>query len=114
MAPRSAPMMMLLTRLANPEHVAADTNKVRKYVKEDLFERVVFVWNQKALEYGRVLHADFLKNCRLKIADGMLVDATTWEADTYMNGLWSVLVKDKCYTHWLSARAGTRHSRKSL
>jgi hypothetical protein len=61
-----------------------DKEKVREYVKEELFERAVFVWSKASLEAGGVLHHDFLKNCRARLADGKLADAAKGEAETYM------------------------------
>jgi hypothetical protein len=67
-----------------------------------LFEKVVFIWNKGALQPGGVLHKDYLTNCRAKIADGKLMNATDSEAETYMNLLWPMMVKENCYREWLS------------
>jgi hypothetical protein len=66
-------------------------------VKEVLFEKVVFVWNKGALQLGGVLHKNYLMNCRVKIAGGKLMNATGSEAETYMNLLWTMMVKENCY-----------------
>ena len=48
-----------------------------RYVKEVLFEIVVFIWNKGALQLGGVLHKDdYLMNCSAKIACGKLMNAT--------------------------------------
>jgi len=89
--------------------IEENRNKVRDYVKENLFERLVFVWNKHALEQGEVVHKDFLKNCRPVVANGELVDATDNDAETYMNYLWAVLVKDNSYREWLCQKRSSRY-----
>jgi hypothetical protein len=79
-----------------------DKEKVREYVKKELFERVVFLWSKASLEPGKVLHHDYLKNCRARLADGKLADDVEGVAETYMNLLWGTMVKDKCCHEWLS------------
>jgi hypothetical protein len=71
-------------------------------VKEVLFEKVVFIWNKGALQPGGVLHKDFLMNCRAKIAGSKLMNATDSAAETYMNLLWTTIVKKNCYQEWFS------------
>ncbi len=66
-------------------------------MKEVLFEKVVFVWKNGALRPSGVLHKDYLTNCRAKIAGGKLMNATGSEAETYMNFLWTMMVKENCY-----------------
>jgi hypothetical protein len=70
-------------------------------VKEVLFEKIIFVWNKGALQPGGVLHKDYLMNCRAKIACGKLVNATDSGAETYMNLLWNMMLKENCYQEWL-------------
>jgi len=86
-----------------------DKDKVRNYVKEELFERLVFLWSKADLELGGILHKDYVKNCRARLADGKLVDCTDREAETYMNLLWQVMVKDNCYCEWLSHKRSSRY-----
>jgi hypothetical protein len=74
-----------------------------------LFERVVFLWSKASLEPGGVLHHDYLKNCRARLADGKLVDAAKGEAETYMNLLWGTMVKDNCHCEWLSHKQSSRY-----
>jgi len=109
MAPRRTDGNVLLEHFGNKELVAEDINKVRHYVKEDLFERLVFVWNDGALNTGGVLHGDFLRNCRPLLADGTLVDLMDNEANTYMNGIWEKLVADNSYTTWLRQVRSSRY-----
>jgi hypothetical protein len=62
-----------------------DKDKVQNYVKEELFERLVFLWSKANLELGGILHKDYMKNCRSRLAGGKLDDYTNREAETYMN-----------------------------
>jgi len=98
-----------MDRALDPDKVEEDKNKVRDYVKEDLFERVVFVWSKAAFTKDGILHKDFMKNCRSKIADGSLVDASDEDADAYMNFLWNGMVKENCYREWLSHKRSSRY-----
>jgi hypothetical protein len=74
-----------------------------------LFEKVVFIWNKGALQPGGVLHKDYLTNCRAKIADSKLMNATDSEAETYMNLLWPMMVKENCYREWLSHKQSVKY-----
>jgi hypothetical protein len=71
-------------------------------VKEVLFEKVVFIWNKGALQPGGVLQKDYLTNCRAKIAGSKLMNATDSKTETYMNLLWTMMVKKNCYRERLS------------
>ena len=94
----------VLSRAGDRDKVDEDKKKVRDYVMNDLFNRVVFVWNDKELEEGGVLHSDFLKNCRPKLADGDLVRASDKDAEGYLNLLWIFLVNEKRYKEWLNLK----------
>jgi hypothetical protein len=78
----------------DPSKIEEDKNEIQDYVKEALFEKVVFIWNKGALQPGGVLHKDYLMNCRAKIAEGKLMNTTDSEAETYMNLLWTMMVKE--------------------
>jgi hypothetical protein len=85
-------------------------------VKEVLFEKVVFIWNKGALQLGGVLHKDYLMNCRAKIADNKLMNAMDSEAETYMNLLWTMMVKETVIENCLAInnQQNTRQYRISL
>jgi hypothetical protein len=89
--------------------IEEDKIEIRGYVKEVLFAKVVFIWNKGALQPGGVLHKDYLMNCRAKIADGKLMNATDSEADTYTNLLWTMMVKENCYREWLSHKWSAKY-----
>jgi hypothetical protein len=64
----------VIARAGNPESIEKDKDKVRDYVKEKLYERVIFVWKKSTLDQGGVFHRDYNSNCRSIIADGTLVN----------------------------------------
>jgi len=99
---RQAPATGVLARAGDPAKIEEDKNKVRDYVKDELFERVIFVWDKAALQPSGVLHQDYMKNCKARLADGKLIDATDSDAETYMNLVWTIIVKENCYQTWLS------------
>jgi hypothetical protein len=63
-----------MARAGNPESVEKDKDKVRDYLKEKLYERVIFVWKKSILDQGSVFHRDYMSNCRSIIADETLVN----------------------------------------
>jgi hypothetical protein len=88
------PTSGVILQAGDPSKIEEDKNEVRDYVKEVLFEKVVFIWNKGTLQLGGVLHKDYLINCRAKIADNKLMNAMNSEAETYMNLLWTMMVKE--------------------
>jgi hypothetical protein len=98
-----------MARAGNPESIEKDKDKVRDYVKEKLYERVIFVWKKSALDQGSVFHRDYMSNCRLIIANGTLVNTADNEAKSYMNFLWAVMVKDNCYREWMCQKRSSRY-----
>ena len=115
MAPRrdssamTRPTSGVILRAGDPSKIEEDKNEIQDYVKEVLFEKVVFVWNKGALQPGGVLHKDYLMNCRAKIAGGKLMNATDSEAEMYMNLLWTMMVKENCYREWLSHKRSAKY-----
>jgi hypothetical protein len=91
------PTSGVILQAGDPGKIEEDKNEIQDYVKEVLFEKVVFIWNKGALQPGGVLHKDYLMNCRAKIAGSKLMNATYSEAETYMNLLWTMMVKENCY-----------------
>jgi hypothetical protein len=98
------PTSGVISQAGDPSKTEEDKNEVQDYVKEGLFEKVVFVWNKGALNPGGVLYKDYLMNCRTKIAGGKLMNACNSEAEMYMNLLWTMMVKENCYREWLSQK----------
>jgi hypothetical protein len=99
----------VVSQAGDPSKIEEDKNEVRDYMKEVLFEKVVFIWNKGTLQLGGVLHKDYLMNCRAKIPGGKLMNATDSEAETYMNLLWTMMVKKNCYQEWLSHKRSAKY-----
>jgi hypothetical protein len=114
MAPRrdssaTRPTSGVILQAGDPSKIEEDKNEIQDYVKEVLFEKVVFVWNKGALQPGGVLHTDYLMNCRAKIAGSKLMDATDSEAEMYMKLLWTMMVKENCYREWLYHKQSAKY-----
>jgi hypothetical protein len=58
---------------------------------------------------GGALHKDYLMNCRAKIAGIKVMNAMDNEAETYMNLLWTMMVKENCYREWLSHKRSAKY-----
>jgi hypothetical protein len=56
------PTNLVRVRAGDPSKIEEDKNEVQDYVKEVLFEKVVFVWNKVTLQLGGVLHNNYLTN----------------------------------------------------
>jgi len=48
----------LLQRLQDNELVKIETSKVGDYVKQDMFEKLIFIFNERVLELNSKLHQD--------------------------------------------------------
>jgi hypothetical protein len=108
-AAATIPAVQVLSRAGSEASIAADKNKVREYVKDELFARVVFIWTKASLAVDGVLHKDYLRNCRSRIADGALVDVADSDAFPYMNILWKVMVQENSYGEWLAQKRSSRY-----
>ncbi len=83
----------------------SDIEAVDKYVTGDLFTRTVFLFDNKQLDEGGLLHKDYLKNCRLLLANGRLVDLNDDAVVQYMNIVWAIIKKKEgWYKAWLSRK----------
>jgi len=95
---------VVLQRLDNAALVVSDKNKVQWYIKDILFEKVIFILDQDSLKKGEVLHQDYLDNCKGLIADGQLEKLSDEEAEMYMNLFWNIMTKDGCYNKWMQSK----------
>jgi hypothetical protein len=77
--------------------VEIDIKKVGENVKSDLFERTIFLWDQKALEVDGMLHKDYLTNCKSLVSGSGLIGTTDDDAASYMTCLWNKMTKRVCY-----------------
>jgi hypothetical protein len=91
--------MDVLQQALDEELLAANIKLVGKYVKDVLFEKMVFLWDRKALDMNRKLHKVSLENFRPLLANGELVPLSKEEAQPYMNIVWNLMVKDGCYNN---------------
>jgi len=84
--------------------VKEDLNVIGEYVKNDLYYRAVFLWDDSVLDEGTILHKDFLNNCKPKVANGQLMTEPNAEADAYLKFLWTRMQKDNLYRHWMGLK----------
>jgi hypothetical protein len=84
--------------------VESDVKVVGNYVKDFLFEKVCYLWKRSLLDEGETLNKDYLKNCQPLISDGQLVLQNDSDVIPYMNILWAIMKKDRCYNTWLSSK----------
>jgi len=92
------------TRATDEAKVREDINRVRRYVKEELFYDTIFIWDNEQLDEGSHLHSDFLASCKPILANGDLMIAPEKETETYMKFLWTRLMRDKSYRRWLTEK----------
>jgi len=100
---------MVMQWLESDTLIEIDKNKVCDYVKSGLFERVIFIWNNKVLDIGKKLHADYLANCKGLLADGQLEQVSDEVAKMYMNVLWDNMTQGDLYNKWMSAKTSNTH-----
>ena len=91
-----AAQALVLARASDESKIKEDLNKVHDYIKEDLFYRVIFIWDDDQLKEGTVLHSDFIERCKPLLANGDLMEAEQLGADAYLKYLWTMMLKDKC------------------
>jgi len=94
----------LLQRLQDDELVKIETSKVGDYVKWGMFEKLIFIFDKRDLELNSKLHQDYLQNCQSLLAGGELGNTSEQFSNVYMNMLWNMMLKDKCYQRWLGNR----------
>jgi hypothetical protein len=90
--------------MSDADGVERDLRLIRGYVKDDLFYKVIFVFNQKVLEEGEKLHEDFIKNCTSMVANGRLANTVPAESNPYLKFLWYKMLNDKSYKEWVAIK----------
>lgn len=90
--------------VGNDQKVLDDTEKVKKYVKNELFLRVIDVFSPKGLDVGSYLYNDFMKNCKTIVTTLEEDDPLDKKWRGYMKYLWSQLVLNKSYRIWLNVK----------
>ena len=88
--------------LSNDRQQKVDIMTISSYVKDDLFFRSPFVF-EEAMEVGGMFHKDFKDNCRCMLADGKLMEMSEDAAFTYMDSLWKQMGK-KMYKSWMAMK----------
>ena len=88
----------------NENKIREDLDKVKKYVKDDLFYRVIDVFDDNQLEVDSYLYKDFMKRCKSIVTGvgGAGEGGGTMQA--YMKYLWLQLGKNRSYSKWLSTK----------
>ena len=100
--------------IGNKLVLSADLRRVERYVKDDLFSRVIFVFGDGQMKEGSFLHRDFVSNCSKLISRsgraagmGHETEGETSNNDVceaYMTYIWTVLGRDKLYKKWMSTK----------
>lgn len=92
--------------MGNVSRITADLRKVKNYVKDSLFPRIIFMFDDNQMKEGSWMHRDYMMNCRSLVGyqpeDNAIQDREVQEA--YMNHLWTVMARDKSYKRWLSSK----------
>ena len=82
-----------------------DLRKIRNYVKERLFPRIIFMFDDDQMKEGTWMHKDYMKNCRSILGFDTNGEELQEEVrDGYMKYLWTVMGRDKSYKTWLSTK----------
>lgn len=107
MAPANAAQeaaVWIVERTSNEEELKSDERLVRDWVKNELWEKVVFLWTLKSLNQGGLLHASYISSCRHLLAKGKLMSMPDVSAINYMNILWDRMTKARSYNAWLGQK----------
>jgi len=88
----------------NKTTVSADLRKIKKYVKEELFQRVIFMFTDDQMDEGSFFHKDYMTNCRDLVGGRGMSDEDDDAEDPYMTHLWTIMAKEKSYKKWLSSK----------
>jgi hypothetical protein len=63
----------ILEETTNEEELKSDKRVVRDWVKNELWDKVVFLWTLKSLNQGGLLHALYNSSCHHLLAKGKLL-----------------------------------------
>jgi len=83
--------------------VSADLQLVKRYVQENLFPRVIFMFNDTDMDEDGYFHKDYMKNCKSIVGGRGMINDNDGE-DLYMTHLWTLMAKDKLYKKWLATK----------
>lgn len=91
-------------RINNERAVTSDMEKIMRYVKDDLFFRVIDVFSDEQFMADSYLHKDFMARARKVLPGAVIGDPITSDGTAYMKFLWTRLVSKKSYKDWLSMK----------
>lgn len=92
-------------QLINDERkVSGDLRKVRNYVKDDLFFRVVDVYDDKQLKVDSFLYKDFMTRATRAVMGRGMDDDSNNDTRAYMKYLWTRVTSKKSYNKWLALK----------
>lgn len=86
------------------EKVSKDMKRVKHYVKNDLFLKVIDIFNDNQFEEGSWMHKDYMKNCRIMLTGRRIGERLTENEKSYMKFLWTKMKSEKCYKKWLASK----------
>ena len=102
---QEATMAANIGQLINDERkVSGDLRKVRNYVKDDLFFRVVDVYDDKQLKVDSFLYKDFMTRATRAVMGRGMDDDSNNDTRAYMKYLWTRVTSKKSYNKWLALK----------
>jgi len=79
--------------------------QVKRYVKEDLYRRVIAVFDDDQMAQGSFLHRDYMSKCEDIIGRTVHPESpTTKPTKALMNYVWMNVSKEKLYYKWLCVK----------
>jgi len=90
--------------MRDDDGVKRDLTRVREHVKEELFYKIIFIYNAKQLAEGEILDCDFQTNCIEVLSNGMLRRIPLNEAKLHLKFLWMKMMQKKCYQEWIAVK----------
>jgi len=88
----------------NEAKVVEDMRKAMRYVKDDLFYRVIDVYNDDALKEGAFFHVDFMNNFATQVTGMARHEPLDGNWRAYIRYLWQQMRLKKSYKTWLAMK----------
>ncbi len=104
--PNDQGMFSLGTLMVNKHQMRTDREECHKYVKEEMFYQIVFVFKDtvdQVFDVGGKVFSRFRKNCKERVAGGMLPHKSPEEQEAYMEFLWGKITPKPAQI-WLSQK----------
>ena len=83
--------------------VSGDIRKIERYVKDNLFQRIIFMFDEGQMKKGSYLHRYFMSNCKA-IVSSEDIGSNDDIIQTYLAFLWMMIARDRLYNKWLSTK----------